>query len=86
MGFLQYCSRLRDREFRRINEQNDNDQTPLDLSQSEEMTDLILDFWGKTGLEVAKELKAMEAHTIMQWMMYLKSKLPTLPVIKCLML
>ena len=36
MGFLQYCSLLRDREFRRINEQNDNHQTPLDLSQSEE--------------------------------------------------
>ena len=43
-----------------INEQNDNGQTPLDFSQSEEMTILIRDFGGKTGLEVTKEFEVME--------------------------
>ena len=43
-----------------INEQNDNDQTPLDLSETKEMTDLIRDFGGKTGLEIGKEFEAME--------------------------
>lgn len=43
-----------------INELNDNDQTPLDLSVSEEMTDLIRGFGGKTGLEVEKEYEEME--------------------------
>lgn len=43
-----------------INELNDNDQTPLDLSVSDEMTDLIRDFGGKTGLEVGNEYEAME--------------------------
>jgi ankyrin repeat protein len=43
-----------------INEQNDNEQTPLDLCQTEEMTDLIRYFGGKTGLEIAKEFEAME--------------------------
>lgn len=43
-----------------INEQNDNDQTPLDLSVSKEMTDLIRDFGGKTGLEIRKEYEEME--------------------------
>jgi ankyrin repeat protein len=43
-----------------INELNDNDQTPLDLSVSEQMTDLIRGFGGKTGLEVGKEFEEME--------------------------
>lgn len=43
-----------------INEQNDNDQTPLDLSQTKEMADLIRDFGGKTSLEIEKEFEAME--------------------------
>jgi len=43
-----------------INEENDNDQTPLDLSQTKEMKDLIRDFGGKTGLEIRKKFEAME--------------------------
>ena len=43
-----------------INEQNDNDQTPLDCSQTKEMRDLIQDYGGKTGLELKNEFEAMD--------------------------
>lgn len=52
---------FRGQELNRIiNELNDNDQTPLNLSVSEEMTHLIRGFGGKTGLKVGKEFKEME--------------------------